>query len=297
MKSLLFTGTSGFLGSNILPFLNNQYFVDKLDISNLSTYNINLAEQVPVFDKQYDIVLHAAGKAHSIPKFRRDIQRFYEINYYGTKNLCLGLEKSGPPISLIFISTVAVYGCEVGELITEDCPLNSKMPYGKSKIQAEEFLSEWCDRKNVLLTILRPSLLAGKNPPGNLGEMVNGIASGKYVSIGNGKARKSIAMASDIARLIPYCEEKSGVFNLCDNHNPTFGELEELISNQLNKPLPINIPIWPARCLAKFGDFFDLAVLNTKMFTKITQSLTFSNEKIKKTLNFTPFDVLTNFKI
>jgi len=295
MKSLLFTGASGFLGSNILPQLTNDYVVDTLDFSASSTYNVNLSKQIPAFNKQYDIVLHAAGKAHSIPKTTKEEQEFYDVNYQGTENLCAGLEKISLPQSFIFISTVAVYGCESGEQIAEDYALNADTPYGKSKIQAEKYLLKWCERKNILLTIIRPSLLAGKNPPGNLGEMINGITAGRYVSIAGGKTRKSIAMADDIGRLVHYCEKKSGIFNFCDDHNPTFRELEELISKKLGKPLPVNIPMWFANCLAKIGDLFHLNIINTQKLAKITQSLTFSNKKIKNIMNFYPSDVLTNF--
>jgi nucleoside-diphosphate-sugar epimerase len=297
MKFILFTGACGFLGSSAMPLLTGKYHVDTLDFSDTSTYSVNLAIQTPVLNKQYDIVLHAAGKAHSVAKSPKEIQAFYDVNYQGTKNLCSGLEKTGLPGSFVFISTLDVYGCETGELITETHPLNAVHPYGNSKIQAEEYLLEWCERKNVLLTIIRPSLLAGKNPPGNLGAMIKGIKSGKYVSIAGGKARKSFAMASDIGRLIPYCEEKSGIFNLCDDHNPTFRELEELISKQVNKSLPVNIPMWSAKCLAKFGDLLGLSIINADKLAKITQTITYSNEKIKKELNFIPSDVLAIFLI
>jgi nucleoside-diphosphate-sugar epimerase len=297
VKSLLFTGASGFIGSNILPSLTSKYLVNTLDFSNSSTHNVNLAEQIPMLNRQYDIVLHAAGKAHSTPRSTREVEDFYDVNYRGTRNLCTSLEKNALLYSFIFISTVAVYGDEAGEGITEDYSLNAETPYGKSKIQAEEFLLEWCERKHVSLTILRPSLIAGKNPPGNLGAMINGISNGRYFSIDGGKARKSVAMASDIGRLIPYCEGKSGIFNLCDSHHPTFRELEHLIAKQLNKSTPKNIPLWLAESLARIGDHIDVFPLNSQKLGKITRSLTFSNEKIKKELNFTPSDVLENFKI
>jgi nucleoside-diphosphate-sugar epimerase len=297
MKSLLFTGSSGFLGLNTLPDLKKTYLVDTLSTSGITNYKVNLAEQIPFLDKKYDIILHAAGKAHSIPQSERDVQEFYAVNYQGTKNLCKGLEQSELPQSFIFISSVAVYGCEAGELITEDCPLNAKMPYGKSKIQAENYLLEWCYKKRINLIILRPSLLAGKNPPGNLGAMVKGISQGRYFSIAGGKAKKSVAMVDDINRLIPYCEEKSGIFNLCDSYNPTFKELEAIIAKQLHKPVPLNIPMWSAKWLAKIGDSFNSFPIDTQRLKKITQSLTFSNEKIQKVLNFIPTDVPTHFSI
>jgi nucleoside-diphosphate-sugar epimerase len=297
MKTLLFTGATGFIGSNILHTLQNNYLVDTLSVSYKTTYQINIAEQIPLLNKQYDIVLHAAGKAHSIPNNPGDAKVFYSINYEGTKNLCIGLERKGLPSTFVFISSVAVYGCDTGDLISEDQPLNAKTPYGKSKMQAEEYLSEWCYHKKINLLILRPSLLAGKNPPGNLGAMVKGISKGRYFAIADGNVKKSVAMVDDIARLIPYCEEKSGIFNVCDSYHPSFHELEKVICTQLNKPLPLSIPLTLARGLAGIGDYFDFIPINSDRLMKITQSLTFSNNKLKNELNFLPLDVLTNFVI
>lgn len=298
MKTLLFTGSSGFLGSNIIPFLREKYKVSTLGITSNETYCVNIAREIPVFSERFDIVLHAAGKAHVVPKTEEEKKSFYEINLEGTKNICRALEQTSIPQSFIFISTVAVYGCEIGELIDETHPLNGNSPYADSKKQAEAFLQEWCAKNNVVLTILRPSLLAGKNPPGNLGTMVKGIKTGRYLSVCGGKARKSVAMAEDIAKLIPICENKGGVYNLCDSHQPTFHELEELISRQLGKPKPLNVPYWVALCMAKIGDLLGKkAPINTYKLQKITKGLTFSNEKIKMELGFEPSDVLSNFKI
>ena len=129
-------------------------------------------------------------KAHVIPKTEAEKQLFFDVNYQGTVNLCTALEKVGVPKSLVFISTVAVYGCESGDLITEEHPLDGDSPYAKSKIMAEEFLTDWCKKHDVVLGILRPSLLAGKNAPGNLGTMVNGVREVFYMNIAGGKCEK-----------------------------------------------------------------------------------------------------------
>ena len=222
MKSLLFTGATGFLGSNVLPLLRQNYEVETLALDPNADFNINLVTDQIVLSKQYDIVLHAAGKAHVIPKTEEEIKLFYDINYEGTKKLCNALEKIGVPKSFIFMSTVAVYGCDIGESITEEHSLDGETPYAKSKIMAEEFLQDWCAKNNVILTILRPSLIAGKNPPGNLGAMIKGISSGKYLSIAGGVSHKSVMMACDLANVIPLCEDKGGVFNICDDSYPSF---------------------------------------------------------------------------
>lgn len=298
MKKLLFTGASGFLGNNILPILQNEYEIVHTMGLGHDDIKINLATDVPLLDIQYDVVLHACGKAHVVPRTLEEEKAFYDVNFEGTRNLCKALEKAGVPKSMVFVSTVAVYGCESGTLISESYPLNGETPYAKSKILAEEFLSKWCEEHNVVLGILRPSLLAGKNAPGNLGAMVNGIKKGFYLNIAGGEVCKSVLMAEDIARLLPLLAEKGGVYNVCDTKQPTFGDISASVAKQLGKRKPISIPYWMAWCMAKVGDFLgSKAPINSYKLDKMTQSLTFSNEKARKELGWEPLDVLENYKI
>ena len=296
--NLLFTGASGFLGINILELLRQRYLITTVGLTAIDNIQCNIAEEIPELSEKYDIVLHAAGKAHSVPKTEAESKVFFDVNLQGTKHLCAALENTGLPKSFIFISTVAVYGIETGENITEDYPLNGTVPYALSKIQAEQFLKEWCGINNVTLTILRPSLIAGPNPPGNLGAMIKGISTGKYLSIGGGKARKSVLMVQDIANLIPLVADKGGVYNVCDSQHPSFHELEELICRQLNKSGVISVPFCVAKLLANVGDLLGkYAPINSDKLYKITKSLTFSNEKAGSTLGWEPLSVLDNFRI
>lgn len=298
MKKLLFTGGTGFLGKNVMPLLKETYEVTTCGITPDDMINANLAKSVPELPEHYDIVLHAAGKAHVVPKTEQEKQLFFDINYQGTVNLCKALEKVGCPKALVFISTVAVYGCDFGEMITEEHPLEGETPYAKSKRMAEEYLTEWCKKHGVTLGILRPSLLAGKNAPGNLGSMVKGVKKGFYMNIAGGKVVKSILMAEDIARLLPLVAEKGGTYNVCDTRQPSFGELSISVAKQLGKGKPLNIPYWMAWCMAKVGDLLgSKAPINSYKLEKMTHSLTFSNEKARKELGWEPMDVLTNYKV
>jgi nucleoside-diphosphate-sugar epimerase len=298
MKKLLFTGGTGFLGKNVMPLLTQQYQVTTCGITPDDMIKANLAKDVPVLPEKYDVVLHACGKAHVVPKTEAEKQAFYDVNYNGTIHLCEALEKVGVPKAFIFISTVAVYGCDYGENIDEAHPLNGTTPYADSKIKAEEYLTKWCLDHNVRLSILRPSLLAGKNAPGNLGAMVNGIRKGFYMNIAGGKVVKSILMAEDIARLIPLLEGKGGIYNVCDTRQPSFGEISMSVARQLGKGKPLNIPYWLAWCMAKVGDLLgSKAPINSYKLEKMTKSLTFSNEKARKELGWEPLDVLENYHI
>ncbi|WP_276858848.1 NAD-dependent epimerase/dehydratase family protein [Bacteroides fluxus] len=295
---LLFTGASGFLGNNVRPLLERMYDVTTVGLLPQDDYTVNMAREIPELRERYDIVLHAAGKAHSVPRTEEEKRVFFDVNLQGTKNLCAALERKGIPRAFIFISTVAVYGCDYGENITEEHPLDGVTPYAVSKRLAEEYLQKWCHEHNVILGIVRPSLIAGPNPPGNLGAMVHGIRSGRYLSIAGSRARKSVLMVQDIARLVPLLAEKGGIYNVCDSYQPTFRELEIIICRQLNRNLPVSIPYWIAKCMALIGDCLgEKAPINSLKLRKMTKSLTFSNEKAVRELGWRPTSVLKNFKI
>lgn len=70
------------------------------------------------------------------------------------------------------------------------------------------------------------------------------------------------------------------------------------MAKQLGKRKPISIPYWMAWCMAKVGDLLGNKVpINSNKLEKMTNSLTFSNEKARKELGWEPLDVLENYKI
>jgi dTDP-4-dehydrorhamnose reductase len=63
---VLLTGSNGFLGSSLFSYLKNTNNVFILNRSN-SDYNYNLESDQIIFNDSFDLVIHAAGKAHKIP--------------------------------------------------------------------------------------------------------------------------------------------------------------------------------------------------------------------------------------
>lgn len=297
MEKLLFTGGTGFLGNNILPILSKDYEVTTIGITPKDMLQSNLAKEIPSLPEHYDVVLHACGKAHSVPKTEAEKKVFFDVNYQGTVNLCTALEKVGVPKSFVFISTLSVYGTSVGEDIDETHPLDGTSPYAKSKIMAEEFLTEWAKKNSVVLSILRPSLMVGPNAPGNLGAMVNGIKKGRYFNINHGTARKSLLMVYDIANVLPLLVNKGGTYNICDDTHPSYCELSRIMCEQLGKRAPLSLPMWIAKPLAWVGDLIPGFPFNTYRLKKLTGTCTYSNEKIKRSLGWQPLNVLENYKI
>jgi GlcNAc-P-P-Und epimerase len=158
---------------------------------------------------------------------------------------------------------------------------------------AEEWLHEWAVKNNIRLSILRLPLVAGPNPPGNLGVMIKGITSGRYLSIGEANARKSMVGAEDIAYIIPQLAQKGGVYNLTDGYHPSFGELERNIAFALGKKPPVKVSLFFAKVLAFFGNFLgNKSPVNSDKLKKITSTLTFDDTKARVLLNWRPNSVL-----
>ena len=296
MKILL-TGANGFLGKVLYSHLISNFSVETLS-RFAGDYTVELDKVIPMFRHRFDIVVHAAGLAHVSPKEMVDVDQFYQVNAEGTQNLLRGLERGEVPDRIIFISSVAVFGETTGTLINEQTELNAIDPYGKSKIQAEHLVRNWCAVNNVKCTILRLPLVVGLNPPGNLVAMIKGIRKGYYFNIAGGSAKKSMVLASDIAKYLLKASEIGGTFNLTDGYHPSFFELSENISRQLVKNRPKNLPFWLANCIARTGDLFgDKAPLNSAKLYKITSDLTFDDTKAREAFGWDPTPVLEGFKI
>ena len=293
---VLITGTSGFLGKIIKNELSKNEVCDLNRFSGF--YQFDLSKNIPRLDKQFDLVIHVAGLAHSVPKTEEQIKQFYKVNVSGTLNLLNGLDRSYLPKMFVYISSVAVYGETNAELINEECALKAIDPYGKSKIDAEELVLNWCETNNIVCTILRLPLLVGSNPPGNLGDMIKGIKRGYYFNIGGGFAKKSMVLASDIAKFLLMAADVGGIYNLTDGYHPSFFELSSNISKQLGKSTPMNLPISIASLLAVAGDFLgNTSPLNSLKLRKITSDLTFDDSKARKAFGWKPTSVLKGFKI
>lgn len=290
MKILL-TGGGGFLGKIIIQELENSHELISLgrDISN--QIRCDLSKEIPKIP-QVDMIIHAAGKAHVVPKTKEENQDFFDVNLHGTSNLLEGI--SHYPRSFVFISTVAVYGLEEGIDIDESSSLKGDTPYAKSKIAAENLARIWGIQNQVNVLILRLPLIVGSNPPGNLSAMIKTIRSGIYRRIGEGSAKKSMVLAQDIARVLPEWVNKNGTYNLTDGVHPSMAQLDGVLAHKLGKKVR-KIPVWPLSAIAKIGDLIPGFPLNTYRLGKLSKSLTFSDSKAKIELNWSPRSVLDHF--
>jgi nucleoside-diphosphate-sugar epimerase len=295
MKILL-TGASGYLGRYINNALKIEHEIFTIGRKQASII-CDLQNDIPALPV-VDIVIHAAGKAHIVPKTAIQKQEMFDVNVRGTKNLLQGLEKNNKlPASFVFISSVSVYGLSSGEMISETHPLEAKDSYGLSKIEAEKEIEAWCKKYDILCTILRLPLIAGNNPPGNLQSIINGISKKYYFNVNYGVARKSMVLAVDVGNIILKAASIGGIYNLTDGYHPSFFELCKLIARDLNKPMPKSIPLSIATVLGFIGDRLKVNTFNSDRVKKMTLDLTFDDSKARRVLNWGPTCVLEGFSI
>jgi nucleoside-diphosphate-sugar epimerase len=288
--NILITGVNGFLGN----ILKNNFVEAGHQVSGLARshadINVDLSQHVPDLNQQYDLVIHAAGKAHMVPSNADEEKAFDQVNVQGTENFLQGIENSGHlPGQLVFISSVSVYGLDEGHMISETHSLNGQTPYARSKIAAEKKCQEWATKMNVPLLILRLPLIVGPKAPGNLGAMVNAIRKGFYFNVGNRLTKKSLVSAEDMAKWLMSLPKCSGIYHLSDQYDPTMAEIETWIAQSLHKKNPRSLPNWLMNILSKIGDWLGPKFpLNSNKVKKLSLTLTFSSEKASRELGWKP---------
>jgi len=302
----LVTGGSGFFGRQIVAALRESgHEVTDLSLAphpEIPTILADLtASDVDFGGRRFDVVYHAAGLAHRVPKSEEEANLFFRVNRDGTRHLMAALARNGLPESFLLISTVAVYGLEVGTEVDENQPRRASDPYGLSKKQAEDDLAAWGQQHGVRTAVVRLPLLAGPHPPGNLGAMIAALRRGRYLNVGGGHARRSMVLAREVAAMLPRVARRGGTYHLTDGHHPSFAELATALANELGVRQPISLPMVGARLAAGAGDLLEgvlgrEAPFNSRKLRKMTSSLTFSDERARRDLDWSPSRVIDHVR-
>ena len=152
----------------------------------------------------------------------------------------------------------------------------------------KECIKTWYDKdpEGKSVTIIRPTVIFGEKNRGNVYNLLRQIASGKFLMIGKGQNRKSMAYVGNVVAFIKHrlelTEEGYHVFNYVDKPDLTMTSLIGVIEKSLNKKIPsVRIPIW----LGYLGGFgFDVLAFVTR------KKLAISSVRVKKFVATTQFD-------
>jgi nucleoside-diphosphate-sugar epimerase len=297
-------GGSGFIGSHLINSLATHHTVTNIDkqlpvhpngnvthlVADVRDYE-SLKAAVP--DNTDYVVLLAAEHRDDVSP----ISLYYDVNVDGAHNVLKVMAEKHLE-HIIFTSSVSVYGLnkkDPDELSGVD-PFNH---YGKSKLEAEKVLRRWFDndRNGKSLIIVRPTVTFGPGNKGNVYNLLKQIASGKFVMVGRGRNKKSMAYVENVAGFISHCIDKQfkgyHLFNYIDKPDLATKELVHHAEAALGKKIiPIKIPYVIGYAGGLFLDLvskitgkkFSISAVRVKKFCATTQ---FSSVTIQTT-NYTP---------
>uniref|UniRef100_UPI0040471CE3 NAD-dependent epimerase/dehydratase family protein n=1 Tax=Roseivirga sp. TaxID=1964215 RepID=UPI0040471CE3 len=245
MNDVLVVGGSGFVGSRLIQELES-IRVQNFDKNPSPFFNesttigdIRRKEDFSSLHLHIDqIVLLAAEHRDDISP----ISAYYDVNVQGTRNVLDFMDKRGIK-KLIFTSSVAIYGLNKTNP-SEDHYQDPFNHYGRSKWQAEEMIREWydLDPKDKSVTIIRPTVIFGERNRGNVYNLLRQIANGRFLMIGSGQNKKSMAYVGNVVAFIKYrlskCEKGYHIFNYTDKPDYNMNELVALIEETMNISIP-----------------------------------------------------------
>lgn len=290
MSKTLLTGSTGFLGGIILKKLHRSQVIT-IGRGQNNDIKYDLASKKLLVKKiNCERIIHCAGLAHFYPNNAESAREFYRINYEGTINLLKNVEVSKLK-SVVFISTIAVYGVEKGTKIHEDYPAQANSPYGSSKLLTESYLRDLSNEHGFHLCILRLPLIVGDNPPGNLGKMIDAMRRYRYASVNKGRAKRSVVFAEDVANLIARGNLGSGTYNLSDGCDVTFDLLERRIQEKYGIRFYPKLSLRFATFLGFIGDRFTFFPINSRTVKLMSMDFTVSSKKAYQELNWRPKSV------
>lgn len=289
-------GASGFVGTRLIDLLGDadrkgegRYEVKNVDLVQ-SHFFPGLTVIGDVRDQaQMDRELAGADVVVLLAAQHRDdvspVSLYYDTNVGGMEVTLRAMERNGVK-RIVFFSSVAVYGLNKHnpDEEHEKDPFNH---YGKSKWEAEQVLRRWWEgHRDWNVDIVRPTVIFGERNRGNVYNLLRQISSGRFLMVGKGVNRKSMAYVGNIVAFVKWMIDNAtggyNVYNYIDKPDFTMNELVGHVSKVLGKHIPMtHFPYW----LGMAGGYcFDL-------LAKLTgKKLSISSVRVKKFCATTEFD-------
>lgn len=275
MLTVNIIGGSGFIGTRLARRLSSKKLFaltifDKVPSGSFSNFvttgDVRSIDQLREFISEGSIVINLAAEHRDDV---RPLSLYDDVNVGGARNIC-AVAKEKNVRTIIFTSTVAVYGFapigtnESGKI----APFND---YGRTKYEAENIFKAWQSEAPTerSLVIIRPTVVFGEQNRGNVYNLLRQIASGRFLMIGSGENRKSMAYVENVAAFIEYATSfKPGIhiYNFIDKPDFSMNSLVENVNIILgrSKKIGFRIPFTVGYCIGKVFDI--IAELTGKRF-------------------------------
>ena len=159
MKKILITGANSYIGTSFEKYITenypDDYVIDTVDMIEGTWREKDFSG--------YDSVFHVAGIAHQ-KETKKNAHLYYEVN----RDLAIETAKKAKTDGVkqfIFLSSMSVYGMDVGVITKETIP-HPKSNYGKSKLQAEDGINKIAS-DTFRVCFIRPPMVYGEGCKGN----------------------------------------------------------------------------------------------------------------------------------
>jgi len=260
-------GGSGFIGTRLCRRLNArpELSVEIIDkVLSKSFPDRTAVADVRDLEALRSVVGNGAVIINLAAEHRDDVRPltlYDEVNVDGARNICkVAREKSVNKI--IFTSTVAVYGfAEIGT--DESGAISPFNDYGRTKYEAEQVFRAWQAEvpSERTVVIIRPTVVFGEQNRGNVYNLIRQIASGRFVMIGNGRNRKSMAYVENISAFIEFAigiAPGVHVYNYVDKPDVSMSELVGKINSLFGRSSEIRwkIPFFVGYFIGRLFDVY-----------------------------------------
>jgi nucleoside-diphosphate-sugar epimerase len=313
-RVVLVTGATGALGPAVVrAFLSAEWDVRTLSRSSPAADAV--AATVPHFSAEVtdqqalehamhgvDVVVHMAALLHVANPPTRLEHEYQRVNVQGTAAV-MAAARARSVRRVVALSSICVYGAQSGLLDENSAPAPDTM-YAASKLQAEhEVLESRTSTGAPLAVVLRLAAVYGPAIKGNYQRLVEHLARGRFVAVGNGSNRRTLVFEEDVARAIllasTHPSAPGQIFNVTDGECHTVTEITAAIAAALGRRPP---RLWVPLSLARGGissvEALARVLARTPPVTraaleKYTENVAVSGARIKETLGFEPVWTLT----
>jgi GlcNAc-P-P-Und epimerase len=254
-------GGSGFVGTNLckqLSFKQQDFEIIDIKMSNQFPDKCKIGDVRDIDTLRQTITGNVIVNLAAVHRDDvRDKSEYQRTNVNGAENIASVCEEKGIE-KIVFTSTVAVYGfAEPGT--AEDGEINPFNEYGRTKFEAEKKLWAWQSKSQNSLLIIRPTVIFGEGNRGNVFNLLNQIASGKFLMIGKGENKKSMAYIQNVVAFLEKCittDQKYGVYNYVDTPDMTMNDLVSQVRAKLKGRQNVGprLPYWFGLILGKIAD-------------------------------------------
>lgn len=264
-------GGSGFIGTSLSKIFRQKNLaftiLDRVTSASFPDKTINI--DIRSLDALRSSIDINAVLINLAAEHRDDVSPkslYDEVNVQGARNIC-AIANEMAITKIIFTSSVAVYGfAPIGT--NESGVIAPFNDYGRTKWEAEQIYRNWQaqDSQNRSLVIVRPTVVFGERNRGNVFNLLRQIASGKFVMVGDGLNRKSMAYVENVAAFLNFALDfKPGVhvYNYIDKPDFTMNTLVSHVNKLLGRSYEIKFRL-PFLTGLFIGMGFDLVANLTK---------------------------------